>query len=108
MDDFYKLFRRDAMDTSVAAAASIYPDLRRIQLEVLTYAKNQPNGFTDEEMNEFFGTHRSTYRARRSELVTRELVIDSGKRKAMRNGRNATVWICPEFTYPQKSLALEI
>jgi hypothetical protein len=40
--------------------------------------------------------------------VTRELVIDSGKRKAMSNGRNATVWICPEFTYPQKSLAFEV
>ena len=104
MDDFNKMFRRDAMDTSIAAAASIYPDLRRLQLEVLAYAKHRPNGFTDEQMNEFFETHRSTYRARRSELVDKGLVMDSGQRRPMTNGRKATVWICTEFTNPQRSL----
>jgi hypothetical protein len=104
MDDFKKLFRWDAMDTSISAAASIYPDLRRLQLEVLVFAKHRPNGFTDEQMNEFFETHRSTFRARRSELVDKGLIVDSGKRRAMTNGRNATVWICKEFTDPQLTL----
>jgi hypothetical protein len=104
MDDFKKLFRRDAMDTSIAAAATIYPDLRRLQLEVLAFAKHRPNGFTDEQMNEFFDTHRSTYRARRSELVDKGLIVDSGQRRAMTNGRNATVWLCTEFMTPQMPL----
>jgi hypothetical protein len=104
MDDFKKLFRHDAMDTSVAAAASVYPDLRRLQLEVLAFAKHRPDGFTDEQMNEFFDTHRSTFRARRSELVDKGLIVDSGQRRPMTNGRKATVWLCVDFTDPQLSL----
>jgi hypothetical protein len=101
MSDFKKLFRRDAMDTSISAAASIYPDLKKLQLEVLVFAKHRPNGFTDEQMNEFFETNRSTFRTRRSELVDKGLILDSGKRWAMTNGRNATVWMCREFLDPQ-------
>jgi hypothetical protein len=103
MDDFRKMFRRDSMDTSIAAAASVYPNLRRLQLEVLLFAKHRPNGFTDEQINEFFETHRSTYRTRRSELVDMGFIIDSGRRWLMTNGRKATVWIDIEFADPQKS-----
>ena len=57
----------------------------------MDYAKNCENGFTDEEMNSYFQTHRSTYRARRSELVEMGLILTVMKKK-MENGRMATVW----------------
>ena len=98
MDDFRKLFRRDAMDTSIEAAASIYPSLKRLQLEVIRFAMTRPNGFTDEQMNEFFDTHRSTYRARRSELVDKDLIVDSGRKGSMTNGRKATIWVLKQFS----------
>jgi hypothetical protein len=91
------MFRRDAMDTSIQAAISVYPDLREIQIQVMLYAETKPNGFTDEQMNMYFDTHRSTFRARRSELMHKGLIVDSGRREKMVNGRNATVWILPKF-----------
>jgi hypothetical protein len=96
-DTLRKMFRRDAPDTSVEAAVSVYPNLRELQLQVMLYAETQQKGFTDEQMNDYFNTHRSTYRARRSELVHKGLIIDSGSKQKMVNGRNATVWILPKF-----------
>jgi hypothetical protein len=92
-----KMYRRDAMDTSVDAAISVYPELKLLQSEVMAYAETEPFGFTDEQMNLYFNTHRSTYRARRSELMHMGLIVDSGVRRKMVNGRNATVWILPKF-----------
>ena len=63
----------------------------------MLYAETRPNGFTDEQMNMYFDTHRSTFRARRSELMHKGLIVDSGRREKMVNGRNATVWILPKF-----------
>ena len=96
-ENLRKMFRRDATDTSIQAAISVYPDLREIQIQVMLYAETKPNGFTDEQMNMYFGTHRSTFRARRSELMHKGLILDSGRREKMVNGRNATVWILPKF-----------
>jgi hypothetical protein len=95
--DLKKMYRRDAMDTSIDAALSVYPDLKKFQSEVMAYADTRPLGFTDEEMNLYFNTHRSTYRARRSELMHMGLILDSGSRRKMLNGRNATVWILPKY-----------
>jgi len=95
--DFRKMYRRDAMDTSIDAAISVYPELKLLQSEVMAYAETRPLGFTDEQMNLHFNTHRSTYRARRSELMHMGLIVDSGVRRKMVNGRNATVWILPKF-----------
>ena len=97
MADLYKMYRRDAMDTSIDAAVSVYPELKKFQADVMAYAEMQPFGFTDEQMNLYFNTHRSTYRARRSELMYMGLIIDSGVRRKMVNGRNATVWILPKY-----------
>jgi len=69
----------------------------RLQLEVIRFAMTRPNGFTDEQMNEFFDTHRSTYRARRSELVDKDLIVDSGRKGSMTNGRKATIWVLKQF-----------
>jgi len=95
--DLHKMFRRDAADTSIQAALSIYPDLRELQVAVMIYARQNPSGFTDEEMNAFFDTHRSTFRARRAELMQKGFIVDSGRRSKMTNGKNATVWILPEY-----------
>ena len=97
MSEFFKLFRCDAMATSVEAAASIYPSLKELQLKVMVFAKSRPNGFTDEQMNKFFETHTSTYRARRAELVDKGFIVNSGKRERMSTGRSAAVWILTEY-----------
>ena len=91
--DFFKLFRKDAKDTSVEAAKSIVPALPNIEALVFEYATMRgAQGFTDEQMNEHFKTHKSTYRARRSTLVEKGLIADSGIRIKGPNGRNMTVW----------------
>ena len=91
-----KMVRKGASETSIEAAKSVVKHVREIHEKVLNYAKTCKNGFTDEEMNSYFQTHRSTYRARRSELVEMGLICSSGEKRMMENGRMATVWIVKE------------
>jgi len=91
--DLFKLFRKDAKDTSIEAAKSIQPALPNFESMVFEYATMRgKQGFTDEEMNQYFDTYKSTYRARRSALVDKGLIEDSGIRVKGPNGRNMTVW----------------
>ena len=93
MFNLFKLFRKDAKDTSVEAAQSIILALPNIEAAVYEYAALRgTRGFTDDEMNDHFETHKSTYRARRSTLVDKGLIEDSGARIKGPNGRNMTVW----------------
>jgi hypothetical protein len=93
MFNLFKLFRKDAKDTSVEAAQSIMLALPNIEAAVYEYAALRgTRGFTDDEMNDHFETHKSTYRARRSTLVDKGLIEDSGARIKGPNGRNMTVW----------------
>lgn len=93
MINFFKLFRKDARDTSVEAAKSIMLALPNIEAAVYEYAAMRgTKGFTDDQMNEHFETHKSTYRARRASLVEKGFVEDSGARVKGPNGRNMTVW----------------
>ena len=93
MIDLFKMFRRNAKDTSVEAAKSIMLALPNIEAAVYEYAAMKgKQGFTDDEMNEHFKTHKSTYRARRSNLVEKGFIEDSGLRVMGTNGRNMTVW----------------
>ena len=93
MIDLFKMFRRDAKDTSIEAAKSIIPTLPNIEGLVFEYATMRgKQGFTDDQLNEHFQTHKSTYRARRSTLVEKGLIEDSGERVKGSNGRNMTVW----------------
>jgi phage-related minor tail protein len=93
MFDLFKMFRKDAKDTSVEAAKSIMLALPNIEAAVYEYAAMRgTKGFTDDQMNEHFQTHKSTYRARRSTLVERGFIEDSGIRVKGPNGRNMTVW----------------
>ena len=91
--DLFKLFRRNAKDTSIEAAKSIIPTLPNIEAVVFEYAiMRGKTGFTDDEMNEHFKTHKSTYRARRSTLVEKGFIEDTGLRVMGPNGRNMAVW----------------
>lgn len=93
MFNLFKLFRKNAKDTSVEAAQSIMLALPNIEAAVYEYAALRgTRGFTDDEMNDHFETHKSTYRARRSTLVDKGLIEDSGARIKGPNGRNMTVW----------------
>ena len=93
MIDLFKLFRKDAKDTSIEAAESIAPTLPNIEGLVFEYATMRgKQGFTDDQLNEHFQTHKSTYRARRSTLVDKGLIEDSGERVKGPNGRNMTIW----------------
>jgi len=93
MFNLFKLFRKDAKDTSVEAAQSIMLALPNIEAAVYEYAALRgTKGFTDDEMNDHFETHKSTYRARRATLVDKGLIEDSGARIKGPNGRNMTVW----------------
>jgi hypothetical protein len=85
--------RRSDPDTSHEAAAVVTPTLRKLQAEVLAFAAScGPQGFTDPELAEHFDCQGSTYRTRRSELVTMGLVMDSGQRRASPAKRKFAVW----------------
>ena len=93
MFNLFKMFRKDAKDTSVESAKSIMLALPNIEAAVYEYAAMRgTRGFTDDQMNEHFETHKSTYRARRASLVEKGFVEDSGIRVKGPNGRNMTVW----------------
>lgn len=81
-------------DTSHLAAEVIGPSVRELQRKVLTYAAQRGlGGFIDPEMNEDFGTHSSTFRTRRSELVALGMIEDTGERLSIGGrGRKHAVW----------------
>lgn len=86
--------RRGDPDTSHEAAEEVTPALRDLQALVLAYAvRRGASGFTDPEMNEDFGSHLSTYRTRRAELVGMGMVEDSGERLQVGGkGRKHAIW----------------
>jgi hypothetical protein len=89
----HKMVRQDATDTSIEAAESIIPALPKLQAAVLAYAKMMgKHGFTDEQMNQYFNTYKSSYRARRAELVEKGLIEDSGIREIQANNRSMILW----------------
>ena len=88
----FTLFRRKDPNTSKQAAEIILHKLNKIQAQVLDFALHQKHGFTDKKMNEHFKTYKSTYRSRRSELVKKGLIVDSGRVE-----NKMTVWVLKEY-----------
>jgi len=86
-------FRDTDPDTSVQAAASISTAIRAAQQRVLDWLRTQPEGATDEELLAAMGSRSSHFRTRRSELVDRGLVKDSGQRRELMSGRMGIVWV---------------
>lgn len=88
--------RNTDLDTSHEAAEFISPHIRELQRKVLAYAfRCGYGGFTDVALNRHFGTTSSTYRTRRSELVAKGLIVDSGERvkNPGERGRRHAVWV---------------
>lgn len=79
--------------TSRAAAEAIKPALNALQSRVLAVIRLEPSwGATDEDICTVTGLKGSTVRPRRIELCEKGLIKDSGKTRATKRGRQATVW----------------
>lgn len=101
MQEAFKLHRKDDLDTAVEAAKLIHPHLSVLQLMVLQYAiERGANGFTDQDLCDYYGNHGSTYRSRRSELTAEEIVVHSGRTIRLKSGRNAVVWVYYRYHQP--------
>ena len=96
----YVLYRRGDPATSRAAAQAILALLPALQQAVYAYAYAQgPSGFTDDDMMDHFGSIRSTYRTRRSELTRAGLIVDTGRTRVLPTRRSAIIWAItpPEY-----------
>ena len=85
--------------TSHNAAESV-KDLTGVQSRILKLFELPNNGYTDEELirayqksyGSFFPATESSIRSRRSELVHRQYLRDSGEKRLTKAGRGTTVW----------------
>lgn len=95
----HQLHRAWDQPTSVEAADAIVPHLTQMQDMIELWARHLgPFGFTDVDLNRNFGSTSSAYRSRRSELVRKGLIVDSGRRTRLpRTGRNAIVWVHADY-----------
>lgn len=79
--------------TSIDAAEAIVPLAGRLRRRVYEWLVSRgETGGTDEEIQDALDMPSSTERPRRVELVRAGLVIDSGRTRPTRSGRNAVVW----------------
>lgn len=86
------------IDTSIAAAAALAPDLSRLQQLAATAIKAAGvNGLTSDEVAERIGVLRWTIRARTAELRSKGVIVDSGRRRENVTGRQAIVWVAAAF-----------
>src|SRR5581483_627099 len=84
--------------TSIEAAESIRDSVPSLQsLVFAAVRRSREAGLTDEEGIDELKLSPSTYRPRRIELVGKHLVVDSGGKRKTRSGRDAVVWIVPEY-----------
>jgi len=82
--------------TSVAAAEKIKTAIGPLHKEILRFLGELPNmGATDEEMQFGIGMSANTQRPRRRELQLDGRIVDSGKTRRTKSGREAVVWRIP-------------
>ena len=94
IDPLFTKYRRTDPVTSRQAAEGVINKITDIQQRVLNYALARGSvGFTDEQLNNYHHTYKSTYRSRRAELVKKGLIVDSGKTRD-----KMTVWVHKEFS----------
>lgn len=77
--------------TSRAAAEAIKPKIGPLHVQILDYLEDV-RGATDEEMQAGLDMAANTQRPRRRELQNMGLIVDSGRTRATRSGRQAVVW----------------
>ena len=90
-------------ETSKAAAASIEPQIGRLQSLVLEHIRNAGDvGATDQEIQDALGITVSTQIPRRHELVSKGLIAKGTtiignatvtKKRPTKSGRSAQVWV---------------
>jgi hypothetical protein len=92
-----RLFRRDAMDTSIEAAEAL--DVTNLELVVLNAVRRAGrDGITqDELLQKYPKLSYSSVTARPAALKRKGLIVDSGLRRKGRSGRNQAVLVLPEF-----------
>lgn len=97
MTDFHHLFRGNASDTSIAAAASI--DLTHLEQVVLNAVRDAGTaGITqDELLQKLPHLSYSSVTARPATLKTKGLIFDSGLRREGRSGRKQAVLVAAEY-----------
>ncbi len=80
--------------TSRDAAEAIKPRATSLREQVFRVIQAAgENGLTDEEGQDLLALGGSTFRPRRGELVEAGRVKDSGKRRPVRSGNAAVVWV---------------
>lgn len=80
-------------EPSKEAARHIEPKRHALRVAVYQAFLAARDGMTDEEMQDALGMEGSTERPRRVELVESGAVIDSGRTRSTKSGRQATVWV---------------
>ncbi len=76
--------------TSMEAAAQIKKAIGPLHKRILAHLKNIPS--TDEEMMSALEMNGNTQRPRRRELELMGRVVDSGKTRRTKSGREAVIW----------------
>jgi hypothetical protein len=79
-------------ETSRAAAEQAKPGAATQRQTVLEHIEAM-GGLTDEQISDQLGISPNAARPRRVELVRLGLVADSGRKRATRSGRMASVWV---------------
>jgi len=69
--------------------------LQQLSLEAIRRAGER--GLTADETAEALEMQRWSVQPRLSELAARRRIVDSGSRRANVTGRNAIVWVVPEY-----------
>ena len=78
--------------TSIAAATQIKKAIGPLHKEILNHLAMCQLGATDEEMQIALDMSANTQRPRRRELELTGRVIDSGKTRRTKSGREAVIW----------------
>lgn len=97
MTDLFSMTRRDDHHTSEEAAASVVrPTLRKM---VANYAlRFGTGGFIDDDLKACWPDHpESSVRKRRTEMTQQNILLDSGRTRRNRNGREEKVWVHRDF-----------
>ncbi len=86
----------DAAESMTEAAASIRA------LAFALVKESGPNGMTGDDVADRLGLHVAQVRSRLSELHAASRIVESGRTRLGKSGRQTTVWVLPEYG-PQPS-----
>lgn len=97
MNETYDLFNgtpphQKHSATSRAAAGQVSTETKRAAVRRFITISNA-YGATDQEIQDFLEMDPSTERPRRRELELQGIIIDSGRTRPTRSGRQAVVWV---------------